>query len=118
VGNAYGYIVVFGAVGIAFVAIAFTAARLLRPYRPSPTKAESYECGIVPIGDAWQQFNIRYYIYALLFVLFEVEAAYLYPWATRVGKLGTFAFVEMAIFIAILAFGLGYAWRKGGLRWE
>jgi NADH-quinone oxidoreductase subunit A len=116
--NQYAYVVAFGAVGVVFVIIALTFARILRPSRPSDSKSQAYECGIVPLGDAWEQFNIRYYIFALLFVLFDVEAAYLYPWAVRVGKLGLYALIEMAIFIGILAFGLGYAWRKGGLQWE
>jgi NADH-quinone oxidoreductase subunit A len=116
--NQYAYVVVFGAVGICFVALTLTLARLIRPNRPSKTKSAPYECGIDPREDAWQQFNVRYYVFALLFVLFDVEAAYMYPWAIRVGKLGMFAFVEMAIFVGILAFGLGYAWRKGALRWE
>ncbi len=101
-----------------FVVATLVVARLLRPSRPSPEKSVPYECGILPVGDAWNQFNIRYYIFALLFVLFDVEVAYFYPWALRVGKLGTFALIEMLIFIGIVGFGLGYAWRKGGLRWE
>ncbi|MCJ7796928.1 MAG: NADH-quinone oxidoreductase subunit A [Thermoleophilia bacterium] len=117
-GNQYAYVAAFGAVGVIFVIIALTVARILRPSRPSDSKSQAYECGIVPLGDAWQQFNIRYYIFALMFVLFDVEAAYLFPWAVRVGKLGLYALIEMAIFIGVLAFGLGYAWRKGGLRWE
>ena len=114
----YAYVVVFGVVSVAFLVVVLTLARLLRPRSPSAAKSESYECGIAPSGDAWQQFNVRYYIFALLFALFDVEAAYLYAWAIRVGKLGAFAFVEMAIFIGVLTFGLGYAWRKGGLQWE
>lgn len=117
-GNQYAYVVVFTLVGAAFVIAALTVAWALRPSRPSGEKSVPYESGIVPIGDAWGQFNIRYYIYALLFVLFDVEAAYLYPWAVRVGKMGLYAVVEMAIFLAIVGFGLGYAWRKGLLRWE
>lgn len=114
----YGYVIVFAIVGIAFVVIALIAAWVLRPHRPSREKTTPYECGILPTGDAWGQFNPRFYIIALLFVLFDVEAAYLYPWALRVGKLGVFALVEMLIFLAILALGLAYAWRKGGLNWE
>ena len=114
----YAYVVVFALVGVALLVIALVVSWALRPRHPSPEKSLPYECGIVPVGDAWNQFNIRYYIFALLFVLFDVEAAYLYPWATRVGHLGSYALVEMAIFLAILAFGLGYAWRKGGLQWE
>ncbi len=70
------------------------------------------------MGGSWQRVDVHFYIFALLFLLFDVETAYLYPWAVRVGKLGLYALVEMAVFIGILAFGLGYAWRKGGLRWE
>ena len=117
-GNQYAYVAVFALVGVVFVIITLIAAWVLRPARPSPAKATPYECGIVPVGDAWNQFNIRYYIFALLFLLFDVEAAYLYPWAVRVGKLGLYAVVEMAIFLGIIGFGLAYAWRKGSLQWE
>jgi len=116
--NQYAYVAVFALAGIVLIVVALIVAWILRPSRPSPSKATPYECGIVPIGDAWNQFNIRYYIFALLFVLFDVEAAYLYPWAVQVGKLGTYALVEMVIFLGILGLGLGYAWRKGSLRWE
>ena len=116
--NQYGYVAVFAIVGIAFIIITLIAAWVLRPHHPSRAKNTPYECGIIPKGDAWGQFNIRFYIIALLFVLFDVEAAYLYPWAVRVKQLGAFALAEMLVFLAILAFGLGYAWRKGGLKWE
>jgi NADH-quinone oxidoreductase subunit A len=118
VDNQYAYVVVFALVGAAFVIATLVVAWALRPSRPSREKLVPYESGIVPVGDAWGQFNVRYYIFALLFVLFDVESAYLFPWAVRVGQLGLFAVVEMAIFLAILGFGLGYAWRKGLLRWE
>jgi len=114
----YGYVAVFILVGVVFLIVALLAAWLLRPTRPSRAKSTPYECGIPPTGDAWNQFNPRYYIFALLFLLFDVEAAYLYPWAVRVGQLGLYAVVEMLIFLAILGFGLAYAWRKGSLRWE
>jgi NADH-quinone oxidoreductase subunit A len=114
----YAYVAVFVLVGVVFAIATLVVAWVLRPSRPSRAKSTPYECGIIPVGDAWNQFNIRYYIFALLFVLFDVEAAYLYPWAVRVGKLGTYALVEMIIFLGIIGFGLGYAWRKGGLRWE
>ena len=117
-GNQYAYVAVFALVGVVFVIAALIAAWVLRPSRPSPAKRTPYECGIVPVGDAQVQFNIRYYVFALLFVIFDVEAAYLYPWAVQVGRLGAYALVEMAIFLGILGFGLAYAWRKGGLRWE
>jgi NADH-quinone oxidoreductase subunit A len=116
--NQYAYVVVFALVGAAFVIATLVIAWALRPSRPSREKLVPYESGIIPLGDAWGLFNIRYYVYALLFVLFDVEAAYLYPWAVRVGKLGPIAVVEMALFLAILAIGLAYAWRKGLLQWE
>jgi len=116
--NQYGYVAIFAIVGIAFVIITLILAWVLRPHRPSPEKATPYECGIIPTGDAWGQFNVRFYIIALLFVLFDVEAAYLYPWAVRVKQLGAFALIEMLIFLGLLGFGLAYAWRKGGLKWE
>ncbi len=117
-GNQYAYVAVFALVGVVFVIITLLISWVLRPAKPSAAKSTPYECGIVPVGDAWGQFNIRYYLFALLFLLFDVEAAYLYPWAVRVGKLGLYAVVEMAIFLGIVGLGLAYAWRKGGLQWE
>jgi len=116
--NQYAYVVVFALVGVVFLIIALVMAWILRPSHPSKAKSMPYECGIIPTGDAWNQFNPRYYIFALLFLLFDVEAAYLYPWAVRGGRLGSYAVVEMLIFLLMLAFGLGYAWREGVLKWE
>jgi NADH-quinone oxidoreductase subunit A len=90
--------------------------RLLRPVRPQPEKFITYEAGSDPVGG-WGQSNVRYYIYALLFVIFDVEAVFVFPWAVRLESLGTFGIIEMAIFIVLLALGLVYAWRKGVLRW-
>jgi len=121
VGEYYeGYITVAAFVGFAvvLVGIAVGAAALLRPDKPSPAKAQSYECGIDPVGGGWSQTHVRYYIFALLFLIFDVEAVFVFPWAVRLESLGTFALVEMMIFIAILLFGLVYAVRKGVLRWE
>jgi len=115
--NQYGIVVVFFFVGLVFLAALLFLSRLLRPHRPDPGKLSTYECGIPPVGQSWGQFNIRYYIFALLFVLFAVEAAYIFPWALKLGQLKLFAFVEMLIFLAILAVGLVYAWRKGVLEW-
>ena len=114
----YGYVVMFAAVGLAFLAISFTLARLLRPNKPSPEKLMPYECGPDPIGPAWYQFNIRYYVYALLFVVFDVEAAFLFPWALVYRQQGWAGFAEMVVFIGILTAGLLYAWRKGALEWQ
>lgn len=89
----------------------------LRPHRPGPIKQTTYECGLETIGDSWMQFKVQYYLYALIFVLFDVETVFLYPWAVAYLGLPIFALVEMAIFLGILAIGLIYAWRKGALEW-
>ncbi len=91
-------------------------SRLLRPVRPQPEKFITYEAGSDPVGG-WGQSNVRYYIYALLFVIFDVEAVFIFPWAVRLESLGTFGLIEMVIFILVLTLGLVYAWRKGVLRW-
>ena len=90
--------------------------RLLRPNRAQPEKYVTYEAGSDPV-TGFGRSNIRYYVYALLFVMFDVEAVFIFPWAVRLDSLGAFALVEMVIFIVILALGLVYAWRKGVLRW-
>jgi NADH-quinone oxidoreductase subunit A len=90
--------------------------KLVRPSRPQPQKYLTYEAGSDPVGG-WGQSNVRYYVYALLFVMFDVEAVFIFPWATRLEVYDVFGLVEMLVFIAILALGLLYAWRKGVLRW-
>jgi len=90
--------------------------RLIRPNRPQAEKYITYEAGSDPIGG-WGQSNIRYYVYALLFVMFDVEAVFIFPWAVQLESLGWFAVIEMIVFVLILALGLVYAWRKGVLRW-
>ena len=90
--------------------------RLVRPTRPQPEKYVTYEAGSDPVGG-WGQSNVRYYVYALLFVMFDVEAVFIFPWAVRLESLGVQALISMIVFIVILALGLVYAWRKGVLRW-
>jgi NADH:ubiquinone oxidoreductase subunit 3 (subunit A) len=93
----------------------------LRPRRSNEVKDTAYECGLEPVGRAWYQVHVRYYIYALLFVLFDVEVAFLYPWAAIFRNLTSghlFMLGEVVIFLVILIFGLVYAWRKGALEWE
>ena len=90
---------------------------LVRPTRPQPEKYVNYESGVDPAGSMWGQTQVRYYLFALLFVLFDVEAVFIFPFATRAEAYGWFGFVEMGIFIAILALGLLYAWKKKVLRW-
>ncbi len=113
----YLIVVIFGVLGAGIVGAFLGLASLLRPTRPSEQKYISYESGSDPVGDEWSQSQIRYYIFALLFVMFDVEAVFIFPWATRLEAYGYFGLVEMAIFIFILILGLGYAWRKGVLRW-
>lgn len=106
------------AIGAA-MAIAFvTISHFLAPRSKNPAKGEPYECGVVPKGDARAPFNVHYYVVAVLFVLFDLEAVFLYPWAVSLRKLGTPALVEMLVFIAILLVGYLYAWKKGALEWE
>ena len=114
----YITVAVFAGVGILLVAVALGVSALLRPNKPSVVKRQSYECGINPVGEGWSQTQVRYYIFALLFLIFDVEAVFIFPWAVRLESLGSFALVEMAIFIVILLGGLVYAVRKGVLRWE
>lgn len=106
-------------VGAGFFAVAFTANRLLRPHRPTAEKLTTYECGLDPVGGDWAQSQIRYYVYAYLYVLFAVESVFLFPWAVIFDRpgYGAVTVVEMAIFVGVLALGLLYAWRKRVLHW-
>ena len=102
--------------GIGFLLLMFVVPYLLAPRRPTKEKAIAYECGMDPAPPFWSQFNIRYYIFAILFLIFDVEAVFLFPWA--VVFLGSkVAFYAMLIFLAVLFFALIYAWRKGALQW-
>jgi NADH-quinone oxidoreductase subunit A len=108
--------------GLGFIVVAFGAARLIRPNRPGREKYLTYECGIDPVGTGWSQTQIRYYVFAFLFVIFDVESVFLFPFAnvlnefTRAGQGGP-VFVEMVVFVAILLVGLLYAWKKKVLEW-
>ena len=102
---------------VPIVASVVLGALKLRPKHPDPIKDATYECGVETEGDAWGQFNVRYYLIALLFVIFEVEAVFLYPWAVAFRQLGIFAFVEAVIFVLILVVGYVYAWRRKALEW-
>jgi NADH:ubiquinone oxidoreductase subunit 3 (subunit A) len=103
---------------ILFAVAPLVLARILGPKKASATKNATYECGLVSKGDPWVQFHVQYYIFALIFVIFDLETVFLFPWAVAFNALGLFAFVEMLIFIAILAGGLVYAWGKGVLEWR
>ena len=101
------------------VAVVFVlASRFLGPHDLNAQKTTPYECGVEPIGGARERFPVRFYLIAMLFILFDIEAVFLYPWARLFRQLGVFGFVEMAIFMLILLVGLIYAWRKGALEWE
>ncbi len=114
----FGTAFVFLAFGLIFLVIGMLASKIVRPSNPSPEKLSTYECGEEPVGPAWTQFNIRFYVIALVFLIFEVEIVFLFPWATVFKDLGLFAFVEMMIFVFILVIGLAYVWAKGDLEWE
>ncbi|HVN13124.1 MAG TPA: NADH-quinone oxidoreductase subunit A [Kineosporiaceae bacterium] len=112
--------VVVGAValgGVLFVAAGLAANRLLRPAAPTREKTATYESGVDPVGRGWSQTQVRYYLYAFLYVLFAVDAVYLFPWATVVQAFGWPTVAEMGAFLGVLAVGLLYAWRRGALRW-
>ena len=93
-------------------------ARYVGPHNPSRSKNSTYECGVPPIGSARERFPVRFYLVATLFILFDIEAIFMYPWAIMARKLGLFGFVEMIVFVVILVVGLVYVWRKGALEWE
>jgi NADH-quinone oxidoreductase subunit A len=120
-GYFHTYVVVglVAVVGVLFVAVAFGAGRLLRPVAPTYEKLLTYECGVDPVGEGWAHTQIRYYIYSFLYVIFAVDAIYLFPWATVFAApgFGGVTLVEMFLFIGFLAVGLLYAWKKGVLEW-
>ena len=115
--SSYGVLLAVLVAGALLVAVAFTVARLLGPSKPNREKLTTYECGIDPVVGGWSQSHVRYYVYGFLFVIFDVESVFLFPWARVLEGIGYAAVVEMAIFIGILAVGLLYAWRNGVLRW-
>lgn len=116
--NGYLFVVLFILFGILLpVGALWVIGPLLRPNKPNPVKRTTYESGLAPYGDAHVRYNARYYLFALLFVVFDVETLFLYPWAAAFHKLGHFALVEMLIFILLLVIGLAYAWRKKVLEW-
>lgn len=108
----------FAALGAVLVLVMLGVASILRPVKPTKTKQMTYECGVDPVGSGWSQTYIRYYVFGLLFVIFDVEAAFIFPWAINVEGLSYFGLVEMAAFIIILFLGLIYAIRKGVLKWD
>lgn len=113
----YLTVAIFAGVALGMVGVMLGVALVLRPNRPQEQKYLTYESGVDPVGSGWAQSQVRYYIFALLFVLFDVEAVFIFPWATRLEEYGTFGLIEMGIFVFILILGLVYAWRKKVLQW-
>lgn len=111
------YIGLFLVVGALIPAAAIIVAAILSPRKPNPIKESTYECGIETVGENWVQFKAQYYVFALIFLVFDVETVFLFPWAVSLNQLGLFAVVEGIVFIGILFAGLVYAWRKGMLEW-
>ena len=114
----YAFIGIFAIIAFALPVIGLVLSYYLRPKKPNPIKNATYECGLETIGDTWVQFKAQYFLYALIFVVFDVEAVFLFPWAVAYDKLGLYALVEMILFVGILVGGLLYAWRKGALEWN
>ena len=115
--NSYLILSVFLVLSIILPIAALTVGRFLRPHNPTSEKLATYESGVEPSGKAWVRFHVRYYMYALLFVLFDVEALFLLPWAVAFDQLGLFALIEAVVFVALLFIGLIYAWKKKVLEW-
>ena len=116
--NSYVVVAIFLVLGILLPVAALTAGRLLRPNKPTELKQTTYESGNEPVGEGQVRFNIRYYMFALMFVIFDVETVFLYPWAVAYNKLGLFVLIEMVIFTGMLLIGLLYAWKKKVLTWN
>ncbi|CAB4722759.1 MAG: NADH-quinone oxidoreductase subunit A [Actinobacteria bacterium] len=110
-------VAIFGTLGLLLAGLLLGLSALVRPKRPTVEKSMAYESGVDPVGDGWSQSQIRYYIFALLFVMFDVEAVFIFPWATQLERYAGFGLVEMGVFVFVLLLGLVYAWRKGVLRW-
>ena len=115
--NEWLYVGLFFIVGLIIPVGAIGVAAILGPKKPNSIKQTTYECGIETVGDSWVQFKAQYYIFALVFLVFDVEAVFLFPWAVKLNQLGLFAVIEGIVFILILIAGLIYTWRKGMLEW-
>src|SRR5260221_3163846 len=114
----FGRVFIFFIVGAIFVAGGLVTAWIVRHDRSYPNMLTSYECGEEPVGDSWVRFNIRFYVIALIFLIFDVEIVFLVPWAVVYQKLGRYSFAEMMVFLAILGVGYAYVWVKGDLDWD
>ncbi|MGD2252874.1 MAG: NADH-quinone oxidoreductase subunit A [Anaerolineales bacterium] len=115
--NQWIFVAVLLPIALALPAVPILIARLLGPKKPNPIKQSTYECGIETVGETWVQFKVQYYIFALVFLVFDVETVFLFPWAVAYNKLQLYMVLEGILFILILAAGLIYVWRKGALEW-
>ena len=109
---------IFLIIALFFPLMALVPSWLVQPRQPTEEKQKPYECGVDTIGKSWVQYRVSYFLYALVFVVFDIETVFLYPWAVKFGELGLFALIEMFIFVGILTMGLWYAWKKGALTWK
>ena len=103
---------------VLMVGVGMIASKILAPSSKNKYKAETYECGVPTQGESWMQFRVGYYLFAIIFLIFDVETVFIFPWAVAAKRLGTVAFVEIVIFFFILGLGLLYAWKKNALKWE
>ena len=115
--NNYIFIGLLLLLAITFALLPLIVVAIVAPRKQSLAKGDIYECGVRTYGETWVRFRIQYYIYALMFVVFDIEAVFLFPWAVSYAGLGAFALIEMVVFLVILFVGLAYAWAKGVLRW-
>jgi NADH-quinone oxidoreductase subunit A len=115
--NNYIFVGLLLLLAVVFALLPLVAEAIIAPRKRTLAKGDAYECGVKTYGETWVRFRIQYYIYALMFVVFDIETVFLFPWATAYAKLGPFALYEMIVFLVILMVGLVYAWAKGVLRW-
>ena len=111
-------ILIFLGIAFAIAVIAIGASYIIVPQHPDVAKTSQYECGFEPFGDARRKFDVRFYLVAILFIIFDLEVAFLFPWAVSLGKTGVFGFWSMVLFLSILTIGFIYEWKKGALEWE
>lgn len=112
------FLIVVILTAVALVVASMTIAKLIAPRSFNPQKGEPYECGIPTRGESWVQFRAGYYLFAILFLMFDIETVFLFPWAVVVAEVGVYALVSVGVFLLILVLGLAYAWRKGALEWK
>jgi NADH-quinone oxidoreductase subunit A len=113
----YAVLAAFVVAAVLLLALPIVGSKLLSPRKPNRVKNSIYECGLETVGETWVQFKVQYYIYALVFVIFDIETIFLYTWAAAYNQLGLFALIQMTIFLVILLDGLFWAWKKGALEW-